>query len=78
MTVLLVYIDDIIITINDAKEKQTQKNCLIKKFEMKEVERLKYFLRIEIIYSKQCIFISQQKYMIDLLKETGKQACKNH
>ena len=35
-------------------------------------ERLKYFLRIEVAHFKQGIFISQQKYVADLLKETRK------
>lgn len=32
-----------------------------KKFEMKELGSLKYFLRIEVAHSRQGIFISQQK-----------------
>ena len=37
---------------------------------------MKYFLGIEVAYSTQGIFISQQKYVIDLLAETGKIGCK--
>lgn len=37
---------------------------------------LKYFLGIEVAHSKKGIFISQQKYVTDLLKETGKLAFK--
>ena len=36
---------------------------------------LRYFLGIEVAYSKQGIFISQRKYVLDLLKETGKLGC---
>lgn len=43
---------------------------------MKTLGRLKYFLGIEVAHSKKGIFISQQKYITDLLKETGKTACK--
>ncbi|KAL6322605.1 hypothetical protein AAG906_014273 [Vitis piasezkii] len=57
----LVYVDDIIVTENDKKEKQDLKQCLIKEFEIKELRRLKYFLGIEVSYSRQEIFISQQK-----------------
>ena len=32
---------------------------------------MKYFLGIEMAHSKEGIFISQQKYMLDLLAETG-------
>lgn len=76
VVVLLVYVDDIIMTGNDDKERQTLRQCLAKEFEIKELGRPKYFLGIEVAYSKQGIFISQQKYITDLLKETGMTACK--
>ena len=38
--------------------------------------RLKYFLGIEVAHSRKGIFISQQKYILDLLKETGMLGCK--
>ncbi|RDX72454.1 putative mitochondrial protein, partial [Mucuna pruriens] len=43
---------------------------------MKELGKLKYFLGIEVAYSKQGIFISQRNYVLDILKETGKLGCK--
>ena len=76
LTTFLVYVDDIIVTGNNDKERQVLNQCLAKKFEIKELRRLKYFLGIEVAHSKQGIFISQQKYVIDLLKETSKTACK--
>ena len=68
--------DDIIVTGNDDKERQVLNQCLAKECEIKALGRLKYFLGIEVAHSKQDIFISQQKYVTDLLKETGKTACK--
>jgi hypothetical protein len=38
--------------------------------------KLKYFLGIEIAHSHKGLFISQRKYVLDLLKETGKLGCK--
>ena len=73
---LLVYVDDIIVIGNDGKEKQSLRQCLAKEFEIKELGRLKYFLRIEVAHSRQGIFISQHKYVTDLLTKTGKLACK--
>ena len=76
VTALLVYVDDIIVTGNDEKEKDDLKKRLIQEFEIKELGRLKYFLGIEVAYSRQGIFVSQRKYVTDLLIETGKAACK--
>jgi hypothetical protein len=72
----LVYVDDIIVTRDDDKERQILSQCLAKEFEIKALGRLKYFLGIEVAHSRQGIFISQQKYVTDLLKETSKTACK--
>ena len=55
---------------NDGKERQDLKQHLDKEFEIKEVGRLEYFLGIEVAHSKKGIFISQQKYVPDLLRET--------
>ncbi|KAL6326914.1 hypothetical protein AAG906_012521 [Vitis piasezkii] len=76
VTVLLVYVDDIIMTGNDEKEKHELKKRLATEFEIKELGKPKYFLDIEVAYSTQGIFISQQKYVTDLLAETGKIGCK--
>jgi phage gp16-like protein len=50
--------------------------CLAKEFEIKTFGKLKYFLEIEVAHSKKSMFLSQQKYATDLLKETGKTVCK--
>ena len=72
VTALLVYVDDIIVTRNDEREKHEEKQRLAKEFEIKELGKLKYFLSIEMAYSTHGIFISQQKYVTDLLAKTGK------
>ena len=76
VTALLVYVDDIIVTGNDEREKHDVKQRLAKEFEIKELGKMKYFLSIEVAYSTQGIFISQQKYVTDLLEKTGKIGCK--
>ena len=43
--VLLAYVDDIIAFENDEKEDDALKNCMRMKFEITDLERLKYFLR---------------------------------
>ena len=76
VTCLIIYVDDMIITGNDEKEMATLKEKLFTVFEMKNLGRLKYFLGIEVLRSKQGIFISQKKYVLDLLAETGMIDCK--
>ncbi|RVW86032.1 Retrovirus-related Pol polyprotein from transposon RE1 [Vitis vinifera] len=76
VTALLVYVDDIIVTGNDEREKHEVKQRLATEFEIKELGKLKYFFGIEVAYSTQGIFISQQNYVTDLLAEIGKIGCK--
>ncbi|KAL5580295.1 hypothetical protein UlMin_012737 [Ulmus minor] len=71
VTALIVYVDDIIVTGNDQEEIKRLKQYLASEFEIKDLGRLKYFLGIEVAYSKACVILSQRKYTLDLLKETG-------
>ena len=52
ITALLVYVDDIIITGDNMEEIEVLKKCLAKEFEVKDLSKLKYFLGIEVAYSK--------------------------
>ena len=72
----LVYVDDMIITGDDEIEKQNLRERLAAQFEMKELRKLKYFLGIKVAYLRHDIFISQRKYIFDLLKKIGKLGCK--
>ncbi|KAH1107170.1 hypothetical protein J1N35_010938 [Gossypium stocksii] len=53
-----------------------RKQCLAQEFEIKDIGMLQYFLRIEVAKSKKGIFISQRKYILDLLTEKGMMECK--
>jgi Reverse transcriptase (RNA-dependent DNA polymerase) len=77
ITIVLVYVDDLIITGSDEQEIRLIKHQLRDKFDIKDLGYLKYFLEIEIIFSKKGLFLSQRKYILDLLKETGKIGCKS-
>lgn len=72
VSILVVCVDDIIITIDDLEGIELLQKQLVNEFEIKALSRLKYFLGIEVDHSQQGIFISQQKCVLDLLKETGK------
>ncbi|CAA6665294.1 unnamed protein product [Spirodela intermedia] len=65
--VLLIYVDDIIITGNDEGEIHNLSDCLAQEFDTKTLGRLKYFLGIEVAHSSRGIFISQRKYITDFI-----------
>ncbi|RVW88342.1 Retrovirus-related Pol polyprotein from transposon TNT 1-94 [Vitis vinifera] len=52
------------------------KLAIIIEFEIKDLGNLKYFLGMEIARSKKGIAVSQRKYVLDLLNETGMLGCK--
>ena len=52
------------------------KTFLQTKFQTKDLGAFRYFLRIEIAQEKKGIFLSQRKYVFDLLSETGMISCK--
>ena len=68
--------DDIILTGNDAGELEVLKKFLARKFEIKDLGALRYFLGMEFARSKKGIFVSQRKYVLNLLEETGLLGCK--
>ena len=67
--VLLVYVDDLIITGSDKAGIQATKEFLKSVFDIKDLGEMKYFLGIEICRSKEGLFMSQRKYTMDMLKE---------
>jgi hypothetical protein len=75
ITALIVYVDDMVVTGNDDEERKALQSYLSKEFEMKDLGPLKYFLGIEVSRSSKGIFLSQRKYTLDLLEETGMSAC---
>lgn len=56
--VLIVYVDDMVVTGDAPEKRKALQNYLFKNFEMKDLGDLKYFLGIE---------VSQSKYALDLL-----------
>ncbi|GJR41783.1 ribonuclease H-like domain-containing protein [Tanacetum coccineum] len=68
---LLVYVDDIVITGNNLSEIEKFKLFLKSKFQIKDLEKLKYFLGIKFLDNKDGICLSQRKYCLELLHEYG-------
>ncbi|RVW50118.1 Retrovirus-related Pol polyprotein from transposon RE2 [Vitis vinifera] len=68
---LLIYVDDVIIASNDLKEIDVVKKFLHESFTIKDLGELKYFLGIEVARSAKGIMLSQRKYALDVLKDSG-------
>ena len=64
---LLLYVDDMIITGDDLNGIQELKDFLRQQFEMKDLGHLSYFLGLEITHSKDGLYITQAKYALELL-----------
>lgn len=69
-TALLVYVDDLVITGNDLTEIHDVKALLHRKFCMKDLGPLRYFLDLEMAISQFEILFSQCYYVLDLLNKT--------
>jgi Reverse transcriptase (RNA-dependent DNA polymerase) len=67
ITVLAVYVDDMIISENDEGEIALLKKKLGKEFEVKDLGQLRYFLGIEIARGAEGIVLSQMKYVLCML-----------
>ncbi|KAJ0536362.1 putative RNA-directed DNA polymerase [Helianthus annuus] len=76
ITVLLVYVDDIIVTGNSDAEIKRVKTLLSDNFQIKDLGILKYFLGLEVVYDKSGLCLNQRKYCLELLAEFGYLGCK--
>ena len=63
------------ITGDDIVEIVDLKKYLDQEFEVKDLGQLKYFLGIVISRGPKGVFLSQRKFVLDLLKETGMLRC---
>nr|KAJ0191767.1 hypothetical protein LSAT_V11C800422600 [Lactuca sativa] len=76
LTILLVYVDDIILTGNSEVEIKKVKEFMRSQFLIKDLGILKYFLGIEVISINDGLCLNQRKYCLELLHEYGMLACK--
>ncbi|CAM8908938.1 unnamed protein product [Rhodiola kirilowii] len=74
--VLLVYVDDVLITGISEKLICAVKQFIHEKFRIKDLRCLKYFLGLEVARSVDGIFVNQRKYTLELLEEHKLTDCK--
>ena len=70
-TLLLLYVDDMLITGDDAEHISVLKKQLGEQFQMSDLGPLSYFLGIEVHHSPKGYFLSQSKYIEDLIGRSG-------
>ena len=71
ITILLLYVDDIIITGDDMHGIQYLKHFLGRQFEMKDLGPLNYFLGLEVSSSANGYYLTQTKYISDLISRAN-------
>lgn len=76
IVLFIIYVDDIVVTQDDIKEMTRLKRFLYQEFEIKNLKKLLYFLRIEVARSNEGIFIFQKNYILNLLEENSMMDCK--
>ena len=69
--ILLLYVDDMIITGDDIKGIMEFKTYLNQHFEMKDLGNLSYFLGLEVSTDPTGYYLTQAKYVVDLLSIAG-------
>ena len=70
-TLLIVYVDDINSTRDDTRCIEELRTFLQGQFHTKDLGQLQYFLGIEVAQSKEMISLSQRKYVLDILENSG-------
>jgi hypothetical protein len=70
-TILLLYVDDLLITGDDSEHISQVKKHLSKEFQMSDLGPLSYFLGIEVLQTRKGFYLSQSKYIQQLLHRSG-------
>lgn len=75
LLIVCLYVDDLIYTGNDRSMFDRFKESMMKEFDMSDLGLMHYFLGIEVVQSTRGIFISQRKYVQELLNKFQMRDC---
>ncbi|KAL2933517.1 Retrovirus-related Pol polyprotein from transposon TNT 1-94 [Bienertia sinuspersici] len=73
--VVLVYVDDMLVTGTSQVQIEEVKTCLDQAFTIKDLGQLNYFLGIEVKRTNSGTFLYQKKYISDILIDSGMENC---
>ena len=71
LTIVAVYVDDLILMCNSQDRMQELKQNLASRFKMKDMGPLHFLLGVTVVQGKDCIAIHQKQYILKLLKRFG-------
>ena len=73
---MVVYVDDIIFGSNEESMSQKFASAMQQEFEMSLLGELTFFLGLQVQQATDGIFLSQEKYLKQILKKYGMEDCK--
>ena len=75
LLIVCLYVDDLIFTGNDGAMFNEFKKSMMEEFEMTDLGKMHYFLGLEVVQFDDGIFISQKKYVREILDRFKKKDC---
>jgi len=76
ITVLLVYVDDVVLIGNNIVEINVIKAHLHYRSHIKDISPIKYFMGLKVCCSLDGLVLNQRKYCLDLISEAWMLGCK--
>ena len=76
IVIICIYVDDLIVGGDNEAEVAHVKTLMKQEFDMKDLGELCYFLGIEIVRTKEGIWLSQRQYALNMLSKYGMANCK--
>lgn len=75
MLIVSVYVDDLIYTGDNIQMMREFKKSMEAEFDMSDIEKMRYFLDIEVLQTSEGIHISQSRYASEILKRFDMDGC---